>query len=97
MNLVSLDYKVDETSHRHFYLWDVSTKFGWNPVPLRGGDAFTPLSLLIGILPQGNIIRYTVNIKEALLDIDVLNNGKELYQLEQQVFLRVKKDFCINL
>lgn len=52
---------------------------------------------IIGILPQGNIVRYSVNIKEALLDIDVLNDGKELYQLEQHVFLRVKKDFCINL
>lgn len=53
--------------------------------------------IVVGILPQGNIIRYTIKIKETKLDVDILNNGKDFYKLEQQVFLRVKKDSCISL
>lgn len=52
---------------------------------------------LVGILPQGNIIRYTVDLKEVKLDVDILNNGSDLYQLGQQVFLRVKRNSCISL
>lgn len=52
---------------------------------------------LMGILPQGNIIRYTVDLKEVKLDVDILNNGSDLYQLGQQVFLRVKRNSCISL
>lgn len=52
---------------------------------------------LMGILPQGNIIRYTVDLKEVKLDVDILNNGNDLYQLGQQVFLRVKRNSCISL
>jgi putative spermidine/putrescine transport system ATP-binding protein len=55
------------------------------------------LGKVMGIVPQGNIIRYTVNINKIVLDVDVLNNERELYQMGQQVFLRVKKDSCINL
>lgn len=49
------------------------------------------------ILPQGNIIRYTAHIDKTLLDIDVLNKEEKLYQIGEDVYFRIKKDFCINL
>ncbi len=52
---------------------------------------------IIKVLPQGNIIRYTANIEGTLFDIDVLNNGTDFYDIDQQVFFRVEKDSCISL
>lgn len=51
---------------------------------------------IIGIVPQGNIIRYTVDLHETLLDVDILNDERNHFLLEQQVFLKVKKDLCIK-
>lgn len=50
---------------------------------------------IIKILPQGNIIRYTVEVSGVFLDIDVLNYGIEYYEIGQQVFMDLKKNSVI--
>jgi putative spermidine/putrescine transport system ATP-binding protein len=52
---------------------------------------------VIKMLPQGNIIRYTVSVNQISLDVDVLFNDVELYDINQIVFLRLKKSQCISL
>ncbi|MCR1899934.1 ABC transporter ATP-binding protein [Irregularibacter muris] len=43
------------------------------------------------ILPQGNIIRYTLRVEDILLDADILNDRREIYQIGQEVFIRIKR------
>lgn len=43
------------------------------------------------IIPQGNIIRYSVKSNNNLINIDVLNNEKDFYKIGQEVFFRVNK------
>lgn len=52
---------------------------------------------IIDILPQGNIIRYTVDINSVSLKVDVLFDDLELYALGQEVYLKLKKNHCIGL
>jgi putative spermidine/putrescine transport system ATP-binding protein len=52
---------------------------------------------IIDILPQGNIIRYTVDIDSISLKVDALFNDLNLYILGQRVYLRLKKNHCIGL
>ena len=60
-------------------------------------DSYSVSGKIIGILPQGNIIRYTVDINSVSLKVDVLFNDLELYALGQEVYLKFKKNHCINL
>lgn len=60
-------------------------------------DFFGFTGKIIKILPQGNIIRYTVDVDGIFLDVDVLFNGSELYYMDQVVFLKLKKNHCISL
>lgn len=43
------------------------------------------------IIPQGNIIRYSVKSNNNLINIDVLNNEKDFYKIGQEVFFRTNK------
>lgn len=52
---------------------------------------------ILDMLPQGNVIRYTADIDGLRLDVDILNNQAEIYEIEQYAFFRVRKDLCINL
>ncbi|MDX9917619.1 MAG: ABC transporter ATP-binding protein [Gudongella sp.] len=52
---------------------------------------------VIKILPQGNIIRYTVKVRDFLFQVDVLNNSGSLFHVGQHVYLLVKKEDLIVL
>ena len=54
-------------------------------------DSYSISGKIIDILPQGNIIRYTVDINSVSLKVDVLFNDLELYALGQEVYLKLKK------
>lgn len=43
------------------------------------------------IIPQGNIIRYTVDTAERMMDVDVLYEENIKYSLNDQVYLRYQK------
>ncbi|MDU5080490.1 ABC transporter ATP-binding protein [uncultured Tissierella sp.] len=60
-------------------------------------DSYSISGKIIDILPQGNIIRYTVDINSVSLKVDVLFNDLELYALGQEVYLKLKKNHCIGL
>ncbi|WP_313755849.1 ABC transporter ATP-binding protein [Tissierella sp.] len=60
-------------------------------------DSYFIFGKIIDILPQGNIIRYTVDINSIFLKVDVLFNDLELYALGQEVYLKLKKRHCIGL
>lgn len=47
-------------------------------------------------IPQGNIIKYTVNIKEKTLDIDILFHNAVSYGLNQKVYLKISKDDILS-
>ena len=64
---------------------------------LDAEDFFGFTGKITKILPQGNIIRYTVKVNGIFLDVDVLFNGWELYYMDQVVFLKLRKSHCIIL
>lgn len=43
------------------------------------------------IIPQGNIVRYTVNVDGRLIDVDVLYEEKIQYNMEDIVYLKFQK------
>lgn len=60
-------------------------------------DSYLVSGKIIDILPQGNIIRYTVDINNISLKVDVLFNDLDIYILGQKVYLKLKKKHCIGL
>ncbi|WP_353094896.1 ABC transporter ATP-binding protein [Tissierella praeacuta] len=60
-------------------------------------DSYVISGNIIDILPQGNIIRYTVDINSISLKVDVLFNDLGLYTFGQKVYLKLKKKHCIGL
>lgn len=47
-------------------------------------------------MPQGNIIRYSVNVKEKNLDIDILFNKAVYYGLDQNVYLKISREDILS-
>lgn len=60
-------------------------------------DSYLLSGMIADILPQGNIIRYTVDINSVSLKVDVLFNDFGLYSLGQWVHLKLNKNNCIAL
>ena len=48
-------------------------------------------------IPHGNILRYTVEIQNQKLNVDVLFQGKELYETGSTCSLQIAKKDCIFL
>lgn len=43
------------------------------------------------VIPQGNILRYTVKLENRFMDVDVLNENNRMYQVDEKVYLRYSK------
>lgn len=43
------------------------------------------------VIPQGNILRYTVKLGKKFMDVDVLNENNRMYKVDEKVYLRYNK------
>lgn len=43
------------------------------------------------VIPQGNILRYTVKLEKKFMDVDVLNENNRMYKVDEKVYLRYNK------
>ena len=65
--------------------------------PSEDPDCYVMKGKVAVSLPHGNILRYGVLCNGMQIDVDVLFDNVELFDVHDEVYLSVKKDDCIYL
>jgi putative spermidine/putrescine transport system ATP-binding protein len=60
-----------------------------------GMNAYQLTAVVVGFIPHGNVLRYTVKIAGILLQIDVLFRSFKLFEPGQTVYLTIEKRNCL--